>query len=171
MTTFNRLVTTIVLGHCAGLCGGATNPDFNWYGEFINAPPLPAPQGEIIRVSTAEALYDAVDQVGPGGTILLADGRFQLSRPLVLEEKRNVAIRGASGDPAKVTIVGRGWNSEARNDDLLHLARCESVMIADLTFAHCRSYGIKVEAENAPKDIHISSGCGPGGWWWNVTSS
>ena len=28
-------------------------------------------------------------------------------------------------------------------------------MIADLTFADCRSYGIKVEAENAPKDIHI----------------
>ena len=28
-------------------------------------------------------------------------------------------------------------------------------MIADLTFADCRSYGIKVEAENAPRGIHI----------------
>ena len=34
-------------------------------------------------------------------------------------------------------------------------ARCEGVTIADLTFTDCRSYGIKVEAENGPKDIHI----------------
>ena len=155
MKAFSGLVTTIVLGHCVCLCGWATNTNFSRYSEFINAPALPAPQGEIIRVSTVDALYGAVDRVGPGGTILLADGCFQLSRPLVLAGKRKVAIRGASGDPAKVTIVGQGWESEARNDDLLHIGRCESVMIADLTFADCRSYGIKVEAENAPKDIHI----------------
>jgi hypothetical protein len=155
MKTFSGLVTTIVLAHCVCLCGRATNTDLTRYGEIIQAPPLAAPQGEIIRVSTVDALYDAVDRLGSGGTILLADGRFPLSRPLVLAGKRNVAIRGASGDPAKVTIVGQGWESEARNDDLLHIARCESVLIADLTFADCRSYGIKVEAENAPKDIHI----------------
>jgi hypothetical protein len=155
MKTFSGLVTTIVLAHCVCLCGRATNTDLTRYGEIIQAPPLAAPQGEIIRVSTVDALYDAVDRLGSGGTILLADGRFPLSRPLVLAGKRNVAIRGASGDPAKVTIVGQGWESEARNDDLLHIARCESVTIADLTFADCRSYGIKVEAENAPKDIHI----------------
>ena len=40
-------------------------------------------------------------------------------------------------------------------DDILRIAHCEGITIADLTFADCRSYGIKVEAENAPRDIHI----------------
>jgi hypothetical protein len=143
-----------VLWHCVCLCGWATNTDLTRYGEIIKAPALPAPAGEVIRVATVDALYAAVDRVGPGGTILLADGHFQLSRPMVFAGKRDIAMRGASGDPAKVTLVGRGWESESRNDDLLHIARCDGVTIADLTFADSRTYGIKVEAENAPTDIH-----------------
>jgi hypothetical protein len=74
---------------------------------------------------------------------------------MVLQQKKNIALRSASGDPARTFLSGKGWDSQARGDDILHIARCEGVTIADLTFADCRSYGIKVEAENAPKDIHI----------------
>jgi hypothetical protein len=35
------------------------------------------------------------------------------------------------------------------------MRHCEGVTIANLTFADCRSYGVKVEAENGPKDVHI----------------
>jgi hypothetical protein len=74
---------------------------------------------------------------------------------IVLDGQTNIALRSAAGDPTKVTLTGKGWESQAKGDDLVHIARCDGVTIADLTFADCRSYGIKVEAENAPKDIHI----------------
>ena len=124
----------------------------NW---FTKAPPLPPPSGEVIHVATADELPVAVERVGPGGTILLADGHYKVPRVMVLRGRRDIAIRGAAGDPTRVTLSGQGWDSNVRGDDILHIGDCEGVMIADLTFADCRSYGIKVEAENAPKDIHI----------------
>jgi hypothetical protein len=122
---------------------------------FPKAPPLPPPQAEVIRVETVGELFGAVEQIGTGGTILLGEGHYKLSRPLILREKKNIALRSAAGDPAKVTLSGKGWDSEAKGDDILRIAHCEGITIADLTFTDCRSYGIKVEAENAPKDIHI----------------
>jgi len=129
--------------------GGAFPP---W---FPKAPPLPPAQGETVRVNTVEELLTAVDRIGPGGTVLLAGGHYQLPRVLVLQRKRKLTIRSAAGDPAKVMLSGTGWDSNARGDDIVHIGQCDGVTIADLTFADCRSYGIKVEAENAPKNIHI----------------
>jgi hypothetical protein len=106
-------------------------------------------------VSTADELLDAGHRIGPGGTILLADGHYRLPRVLRLAGKTDIALRSASGDPANVILSGKGWDSEAKGDDILRIARCEGVTIADLTLADCRSYGIKVEAEHGPKNIHI----------------
>lgn len=122
---------------------------------FPKAPVLPSSTGAVIRVATVEELLTAVDRVQPGGTILLAEGHYQLPRVAVLRDKENVTLRSASGDPASTILSGQGWHSQARGDDILHIGRCEGVTIADLSFTDCRSYGIKVEAENAPKDIHI----------------
>jgi len=122
---------------------------------FAKAPPLAAPRGEVIHAADADELLAAVDRVARGGTILLADGHYKIPRVIVLAGKTNIAIRSASGDPAKVVLSGKGWDSGNNRDDILHVARCEGVTIADLTFTDCRSYGIKVEAENAPKDIQI----------------
>jgi CubicO group peptidase (beta-lactamase class C family) len=122
---------------------------------IAKAPPLPPPQAEVIRVATADELFAAAERLGPGGTILLADGHYKLPRVLVLQGKQGVTIRSAGGDPDKVSLSGRGWDSDAKGDDILHIGRCEGVTIADLTFTDCRSYGIKIEAENAPRDIHI----------------
>lgn len=122
---------------------------------FPKAPPLAPPQAEVIRVGTVDELLSAVENTAAEGTILLDEGHFKLLRPIVLQEKRNITIRSAIGDPAKVTLSGKGWDSEVKGDDILRIAHCEGVTIADLTFADCRSYGIKVEAENAPKDICI----------------
>jgi len=122
---------------------------------FPKAPPLAPPQGEIIRVATADELFGAVDQIVAGGTIRLGDGQYRLSQPLVLREKSNITLRSAAGDPTKVTLSGRGWDSDFQGDDILRIAHCDGVTLADLTFADCRSYGVKVEAENAPKNICI----------------
>ncbi len=121
---------------------------------FPKAPPLPPRQGESIRVSTADELVAAVDRAGSGVTILLADGHYKVPRVIVLHQKKDLTIRSAAGDPTKVTLSGKGWESKP-GDDILHIGHCDGVTIADLTFADCRSYGIKVEAENAPKNIQI----------------
>lgn len=122
---------------------------------FPKPEPLPPPQGKLTRVATVEELFVAVERLAEGETILLADGQYQLSRPLVLSGKTNVALRGANADAGKVTLSGNGWETGGQHDDILHIGACRGVTVADLGFADCRSYGIKVEAENAPTDIHI----------------
>ncbi|MHC4494777.1 MAG: hypothetical protein ACYSYM_03020, partial [Planctomycetota bacterium] len=41
---------------------------------FPKAPPLAAPEGEVIPVATVDELLTAVEHVGAGGTILLGEG-------------------------------------------------------------------------------------------------
>lgn len=86
---------------------------------FPKAPPLPPPQGEVIRVATVDELLAALDRVGPGGTIHLADGHYKLPRVIVFERKKDIVLRSASGDPAKVSLSGKGWDSQAKNDDII----------------------------------------------------
>jgi len=131
-------------------------PASSWIPEwFPKAPVLPPSTGTVIRVSTVEELLAAVDRVQQDGTILLAEGHYRLPRVLVLQQKKNIMLRSASGGPARTILSGKGWDSQAGGDDILHIAHCEGVTIANLSFTDCRSYGIKVQAENAPKDIHI----------------
>jgi hypothetical protein len=143
------LCVLMTLGLCR-ICASQTIP--SW---FPKPAPLPPPRGEVIRVSTADELLAAVDRLATGETILLADGQYKLPRPVVLDQKQNVVLRGASGEASKVTLVGKGWERGDEHDDILRISRCEGVTIADLSFADCRSYGIKVEAEHAPKDVNI----------------
>lgn len=89
---------------------------FGWLGAgqtippwFPKAPPLSPPHGEVIRVGTTDELLAAVDRLSPGGTILVADGQYKLPRPIVLVQKRDIALRSANGDAAKVTLSGKGW--------------------------------------------------------------
>ena len=122
---------------------------------LLKAPPLPPPTGKMIRVGTVEELSAAVEKVGPGGTILLADGFYLLPRAILLQNKKGITLRGASGDPAKVILGGKGWDVPAKGADLLHIGACDGVTIAELTFTNSRSYGIVVESEKAPRDIRI----------------
>src|SRR5215831_17068757 len=139
----------LLFGFCP-LAVSQTIPDW-----FPKPPTPPAPTGEVIHVSAAEDLLAAVDRLSSGGTILLADGRYPLPRPVLLDQKQNIFLRSASGDAARVTLTGKGWELGDNHDDIVRIGRCDGVTIADLTFADCRSYGIKVEAEHAPKNIQI----------------
>lgn len=131
-------------------CGGQTIP--SWFPKTAALPP---PRGKVLRVSTADELLGAVDRLSSGGTVFISDGQYKLSRPIILDRKQNIVLRSASGDPARVTLLGKGWDQGDNRDDILRISRCEGVTIADLSFAECRSYGIKVEAEHAPKDVNI----------------
>jgi hypothetical protein len=125
------------------------------FPSSLPAPPLPPPSGQVIQVTTAGELFAAINRLESGGTVMIRAGDYLLDHPLVLDAKHNITLRGETGRPEDVVIHGQGWDHPNQNEDLLHVARCDGVIIADLTFAEARSYGVKVEAENGPRNVHI----------------
>jgi len=125
-------------------------PSTSWMPAwFPKATVLPPPQGEVIRVRTAEELLAAVERVPTGGTILLSDGHYRLPCVLVLRQKQDIVLRGASGDPTRVTLAGQGWDSQAKGDDLLHIAAIDMMALEDWTFS-----------DNAFRNIRGRNGAG-----------
>ena len=122
---------------------------------FPKAPPLGEPTGEIIRASTAQQILTLGERLEPSNTLVIEPGTYKLDRPLVLRQKQNITIRSASGDPTSVTLQGKGWDVGDNRDDIIHIGPCTTVTIAGITFAEARSYGVKVQAEDGPRDIHI----------------
>ena len=120
---------------------------------FPKPSPLPPASGNVVPVSDAEQILTAGEAMTPGTTMMIEPGVYTLPQPLILRQKQNITIRSVSGEPASVTLKGKGWEVGDKFDDILRVADCDGVTIAGLTFAECRSYGIKVEAENAPKNI------------------
>src|SRR4051794_31163214 len=114
-----RLHALLLLGFCS-LAVGQTIPAW-----FSKAPPLPPPVDEVLHVSNTEELFVAVDRLPSGGTILLADGRYTLTRPIVLNGKKGVVLRSASQDASRVTLTGKGWELGDEHDDILQIGGCE----------------------------------------------
>ncbi len=119
------------------------------------APPLPPPAGKVVWARDVAGLRRAVEGAAPDTTIMVADGIYRLTQFIYMRDKRNVTIRGASGDPAKAVLCGRGWEPRDEQDDILRIGACRNVTIAHITFTDCHSYGIKVEAEQRPENIHV----------------
>lgn len=119
-------------------------------------PPLQLPEGSRqVRVGSDSELASAVEQARDGDLILVADGSYRVGRPIKFDKVKNVTLRGASGNPAKVNLRGIGFGQVNIRDDILRIGSCENVTIAYLTFADCHAYGLKVEAEHSPKNIHV----------------
>ena len=119
------------------------------------APPLPKPSGPVRQVRDLAELVEAVRTVQDGETILITDGSYRVDAPLRLDGRRGVTIRGASGDPARAVLMGRGWEAGDQHDDILRIGRCEDTTVAHLTFQDCHAYGIKVEGEHFPRNTRI----------------
>ncbi|MBL9135467.1 MAG: right-handed parallel beta-helix repeat-containing protein [Verrucomicrobiales bacterium] len=124
-----------------------------WWNR--RAPALTPPAGLTVRVETPAQLLAAAETAAPGTTVLLEDGEYRLPRPLVLSRLERVTLRSASGDPTKVVLRGKGWDSRDPHDDLIHIGQCRFITLADLTFTDCHSYAVKVEAEHGPQDIQV----------------
>src|SRR5262245_63099775 len=121
-----------------------------------DVPLLPLPEsGRRVHVRTAQELAAAVHDAQDGDVILLAAGEYRVGTFLGIDKRKNVSIRGQSNDPAKVILRGRGFDVVSRGDDILRIAACENITVAYLTFADCHAYGLKVEAEHSPKNIHV----------------
>jgi len=113
-------------------------------------PPLPPPQGPVIRVSTVEELQAAAEKVPPGGTILLADGHYLLPRYFELHTD-GVTLRSASGRRDRVVLDG----AKSRHIELLGIRGAKNVTIADLTLQNIRANGIKINADLGANRVRI----------------
>ncbi len=113
-------------------------PDFSW---ILSAPKLPLPTGQVIRVSSVEQLFQAANDVQPGGTILVADGHYWMPRYFELGTD-GVTLRGESGDRNKVILDG----AQSRHGELVGVRACSDVTIADLTIQNIRHNGFKLNS-------------------------
>jgi hypothetical protein len=113
------------------------------------APALPAPSGEVVRVSTTDELSRALDKAIPHTTILVADGHYMLSRTLQIRAD-GVTLRGASGQRDRVVLDGAGALGEG-----IRITQCAGATIADLTVANIRWNGIKIDSESGVQQATI----------------
>jgi len=127
---------------------GATQiPTPSWWPT---APALPPAAGEVVRVVTVEDLFAAVERAKPGATISLADGRYKMPRYLEIRTD-NLTLRGESGNRDRVILDG----AESRHGDLLGIARCSGVTIADLTIQSIQANGFKINSNTNVQRVTI----------------
>jgi len=132
----------------AGRKPGLINPPRQPW--FPKAPPLPKPKGQVIEVANVPELIKALDEVKPGGTIFLADGRYMMPRYVEITTD-NVSLRGKSGMPERVIIDG----AESRHGELVGIRACSGVTIAGLTIQNIRYNGFKINSETNVQDLTI----------------
>jgi Right handed beta helix region/FG-GAP-like repeat len=82
--------------------------------KACTGPTLPI-TGSVVQVSTEAQLQTAVSSAQPGTTVLIANGTYNLSRTLLVNNVNNVTIRGASGCDG-VVLVGRGMTNSNFGD-------------------------------------------------------
>ncbi len=125
----------------------AAVPDAPW---FPKAPPLPAPTGQVIHVKSVEQLAAACRDVKPGGTIMIADGHYRMTRYIEITAD-DVTVRGASGDRNKVVLDG----ATSRHGELLGITGCAGVTVADLTVQNVKWNGIKINSDRGAQRVTI----------------
>jgi hypothetical protein len=114
------------------------------------ALPLPAPKGEVLRVSSVSELFEAIEKAKPGATILVADGHYFLPRRLEIR-KDGLTLRGESGRPEKVILDG----GKHQLGELIAVTGCSDVTIAHLTVQNVRWNGIKLDTDTGVHRVTI----------------
>jgi hypothetical protein len=143
MRNFLKVLLLIILSE--SLLNGCSSTDCSF----------PVRNGKTLRVKTVKELDLAVLNATPYETILIEDGIYHLSRPLLVENKAHLTICGASADSAKVILQGDGWRdfyhgSQDENSpcDIIVIRNSEDIYIADLTITEASHYGIKLDTES-----------------------
>jgi len=141
------LIILIFLLPVSAWGGGLNPPEQAW---FPKAPALPRGAGPSVEVSDVPGLIEALSSAKPGQTILLADGRYMMSRYVQISAD-NVTLRSASGRRQRVIIDG----AESRHRELIGISSCSGVTIADLTIQNIRCNGFKINSETNVQNLTI----------------
>jgi hypothetical protein len=108
------------------------------------------PHTKIQKVSTRDDLASVVDSAKSGTTILLEDGIYKVSRPLVFR-KEDVEIRSESGNRDKVILDGKQGGGRLRREDCVNEiigVRSSNITVADISICHARDHGIHIAPQN-----------------------
>ncbi len=123
--------------------------------DHDRAPPLAAPAGAVVEVATEAELQAAVRGIRSDTTIVIAPGTYELTRTLAIGSDpagprlANVAIRGATANPADVVLAGKGM----RNKDHgavphgIHVGNVDGILIANLTIGDVYYHAIQLAGE------------------------
>jgi len=109
-----------------------------WYPK---APPLPKPEGEVVKASSVDEIYKAARDLRPGGTILVADGHYMMKHILIIRTS-NAALRSESGDRTKVVLDF----AKSRHGEGVAVSQASGVTIADLTVQNVSQNGMKINS-------------------------
>ena len=111
-----------------------------------SAPPLAAPTGTIINVSTEAALQAAVAALASNTTIVLAPGIYTLTSTLQIRGPLvDVGLRGATANADDVVLVGRGMTNADHGtvpDGISVSGRVQRITIANLTIKDVSNHPI-----------------------------
>ncbi len=105
------------------------------------APALEPAAGNVIRVTTVEELFTAVQTAEPGDTIEIADGHYLLPTVLTIGTD-DLCLRSASGDRDAVVVDG----ADSDHGELIGFTECHRVTVADLTIQNVLHNGFKLNA-------------------------
>ncbi len=120
---------------------GLNNTDHPVQNWFPVAPKLPELTGDVIRVANVNQLYQAADNVKPGGTIALADGHYKMPRSLVIRTS-NVTLRSESDDRTKVIL---DFESSIHGEGVV-INSPVGFILASLTVKNVTQNGIKINS-------------------------
>jgi hypothetical protein len=143
---------------------------------------LPLTGVRIVNVSTEPELQNAMNNLQPGDTLLLANGTYNLTSSLYINGKDNVTIRGGSGC-ADVVLAGKGMDnpaygnvpvgiwSNSRNTTIAHLtvrntydntvifnAGAQSPHLYSVNLTDAGSQFIKANPTDAANGIGVANG-------------
>jgi len=115
------------------------------------APPLPAPTGDVVRVSNVAELLAAAKALKAGQTILVAPGVYAMPEQLPIWNANDVAVRGAGHNRSQVVLDFAG----SRHTEGVVFTNCQRVLLADLTVQNVRHNGIKLNGDKGAADVTI----------------
>ena len=136
---------------------GATNA---FAAPSAPAPPLPAPSGAVVRVTTEPQLQAALANLTSGTTILVAPGTYVLTSTLYIGNRgplSNVALRGETNDRDDVQLVGPGMSNPsfgAVPHGIWVGGAVNGVLIANLTIREVYYHPIMLNAGTAAPRIY-----------------
>ena len=112
------------------------------FASAPTAPPLPAPSGQIINVSTEPQLQQAFRSLTSNTTILIQPGTYRLTGTLhVSGSLNNVTVRGATNSRDDVVLLGPGMTDASVPNGIWTGGGVAQITIANLTirdfYNHC----------------------------------
>jgi PKD repeat protein len=123
----------------------------------LNPPPLPPPTGQVVNVATESDLETAVANIQSGQTIMIAAGTYNLTQGLYIglnSHVTNVTLRGATGNPNDVVLLGAGMDNSTIGMGV-SIWNAQNVTIANLSIGDVYYDAIELKGDQGCDRVTI----------------